>query len=194
LTLRSWYIVNWQVSNERPFQLGLVRRLARERKGAVAIEFGLLLMPFLVLLFAILESTLSFTTQQLLTNAVDRVSRDVRTGRLKLADLTGAKLKNNICGRIALMAPDGCPDLIVDLENYTSFSAVPKTIPFTPGGDINTSGFGIDPGGPQTINHLRVFYRWPIMTDILRSQMSNLPGGKTLLTSSATWRNEPFDL
>jgi Flp pilus assembly protein TadG len=174
--------------------LGLIRRLARERKGTVAVEFSILIMPFVALLFAILESTLSFTTQQLLTNAVDRVAREVRTGRIKGPALTGGKLHANICSRIALMAPDGCPDLLVDLNNYPTFAAVPKTIPWTPGGDINSGGFTVNPGGPQSINQLRVFYRWPVMTDFLRASMSNLPGGKTLLLSSATWRNEPFDL
>jgi Flp pilus assembly protein TadG len=173
--------------------LGLIRRFSRERRGSVAIEFSIMAMPFVALIFAILETCLSFATQQLITNAVDRVARDVRTGRLLTADLTGNKLKDMICNRIALMAPDGCPDLLVDLNNYASFTAVPKKVPFTAGGDINTAGFAVNPGGPSTINHMRVYYRWPVMTDFLRSSMSNMPGGKTLLLSSATWRNEPFD-
>jgi Flp pilus assembly protein TadG len=173
--------------------LGLIRRLSRERRGSVAIEFGIMAMPFIALIFAILETCLSFATQQLITNAVDRVGRDIRTGRLKAGDLNGNQLHESICNRIALMAPDGCPDLLVDLNNYASFAAVPKRVPFTPGGDINTAGFTINPGGPSTINHMRVYYRWPVLTDFLRSYMSNMPGGKTLLLSSATWRNEPFD-
>ena len=174
--------------------LGLIRRLSRERKGSVAIEFGILAMPFIALIFAILESCLSFATQQLIANSADRVSRDIRTGRVRVADLSGNKLRNLVCGNISLMAPAGCPDLIVDLNNYASFAAVPKVIPLQGNGDINTSGFTINPGGPSTINHLRIYYRWPITTDFLRQSMSNLPGGKTLLLASATWRNEPFDL
>ena len=174
--------------------LGAISRFSRAKEGSTAIEFGILAMPFLALIFAVMESCLSFATQQLVANAVDRVSRDVRTGRLKIADLSGPKLHTAICGRIALMAPDGCPDLIVDLNNYASFNAVPKNVPFTGTGDINTTGFTVNPGGPGTINHMRVYYRWPVMTDFMRSRMSNLPNGKTLLLSSATWRNEPFDL
>jgi Flp pilus assembly protein TadG len=172
----------------------LARRFSNERKGSVAIEFGILAIPFIALIFAILESCLSFATQQLIANAADRISRDVRTGRLRAADLSGVKLHNLVCNGIRLMAPAGCPDLIIDLNNYPSFADVPVRVPFTAGGDINTTGFAINPGGPSTVNHLRVYYRWPVMTDFMRQSMSNMPGGKTLLLSSATWRNEPFDL
>lgn len=174
--------------------LGIIRRLSRERKGSVAIEFGILAMPFIALIFAILESCLSFATQQLIANSADQISRDIRTGRVRVANLSGNQLRNLVCNNISLMAPAGCPDLVVDLNNYASFSAVPKLIPLKGDGDINTSGFSVNPGGPSTINHLRIYYRWPITTDFLRQSMSNLPGGKTLLLASATWRNEPFDL
>jgi Flp pilus assembly protein TadG len=174
--------------------LGLVRRFGRSKEGSTAIEFGIMAMPFIALIFAILESCLSFATQQLIANSVDRISRDVRTGRLKTANLSGQQLHDLICNKIALMTPDGCPDLIVDLNNYASFAAVPKRVPFTGTGDINTTGFAVKPGGPGTINHMRVFYRWPVMADFMRSKMSNMPGNKTLLMSSSTWRNEPFDL
>lgn len=174
--------------------LGLLRRFSRDTKGSTAVEFSIIALPFFALIFAILESSISFATQQFIANSADRVSREVRTGRLRAADLTGTKLHELVCSQISLMAPDGCPDLVLDLNSYTSFAAVPTAVPFNGGGDIDTSGFTVNPGGPSTINHLRIYYRWPIMTDFLRAYMSNLPGGKTLLLTSATWRNEPFDL
>ena len=174
--------------------LGLIRRLSRERKGSVAIEFSIMAVPFLALIFAILEAAFSFTTQQLMANTTDRISRDIRTGRLKAANVSGTQLKTLVCNGISLMAPTGCPDLVVDLNNYSTFSAVPKLVPMTAAGDIKETGFTVNPGGPSTINHMRVFYRWPIWTDFMRASMSTMPGGKTLLLSSATWRNEPFDL
>ncbi len=42
-------------------------------------------------------------------------------------------------------------------------------------------------------NMLRVFYRWPVMTDIMRKSMSSLKDNKTLHFSMAVWQNEPFD-
>jgi Flp pilus assembly protein TadG len=181
-------------SNNRNLPLGLVRRFSRETKGSTAIEFGLLAVPFIALMFAVLESSLAFGTQQLLANATDRISRDVRTGRLRVADLNGSKLKNLVCARISLMAPTGCPDLIVDLKTYANFAAVPSTIPLTGSGDIDASGFAVNPGPAGSVNHMRVFYRFPVLTDFMRKHMSNMPGNKTLLLATATWRNEPFEL
>ena len=40
---------------------------------------------------------------------------------------------------------------------------------------------------------LRVFYRWPVITDFMSKAMSNLKGGKTLHFATVTWQNEPFD-
>ena len=42
-------------------------------------------------------------------------------------------------------------------------------------------------------NMLRVFYKWPVMTDFMRKVMSNLKDGKTLHFATVTWQNEPFD-
>jgi Flp pilus assembly protein TadG len=178
------------VKANRP--LGLVRRFGRERKGSTAIEFALLAMPFFAIMFAILETSLSFATQQLLANATDRISRDVRTGNLKVADLSGTKLKDRVCGYIALMAPDNCPGLSVDIKNYKEFADVPTAVPWGGAGTINQTGFAVTPGGPGTINHLRVFYLFPVFTDFVRAYSGS--GGKTLLLATATWRNEPFSL
>ena len=46
-----------------------VRRFAGNRKGVVAIEFAALAIPFSLLVFAILESCISFAAQQVLSAA-----------------------------------------------------------------------------------------------------------------------------
>lgn len=40
---------------------------------------------------------------------------------------------------------------------------------------------------------LRVFYKWPVITDFLAKSMANLNGGRTLHFASVTWQNEPFN-
>jgi len=57
----------------------------------------------------------------------------------------------------------------------------------------DTTGFDVDPGPSMSKNMLRVFYRWPVMTDFMRKSMSNLKDGKTLHFATVTWQNEPFD-
>jgi Flp pilus assembly protein TadG len=171
---------------------GVIRRFGADKRGSVAIEFVMLIMPFTLLVFAIIETCISFAGQQIMANITDDLARSLRTGQLRAAEATPVEVRRLICEQIQVLVTSGCPGLLVDLKEYATFSAVPTAIPYTAAGDINTAGFAITPGGASTINSLRVFYRWPIMTDLMRGKLSTLPDGKTLLYSTMTWRNEPF--
>lgn len=167
-------------------------RFLRDRRGTTAIEFVILAIPFSLLVFAILESCVSFAAQQVLADTADRVARELRTGQWTPATLAPGQIQKMICDPIKIIVPS-CTDLHVDLEQYQTFADAAKVrIPYTATGDLDTSGFKIDPGGTGTKNMLRVFYEWPIMTPLMSNLMANLPGGKTLLFASVTWQNEPY--
>ncbi len=171
------------------------RRFRRDSRGNVAIEFGALAIPFAMLVFAILESSISFAAQQLMSNVTDDVARQIRTGQIKAKQLADnpEMLRTMICDRLEIVVSTGCPGLEIDLKNYDTFAkAAEQRIPIKDN-DIDTSGFKIDPGQSLSKNQLRVFYRWPVMTDFLRKSMSNLKDGKTLHFATVTWQNEPFD-
>ena len=171
-----------------------LKRFARDRKGSVAIEFTALAIPFSLLVFAILESCISFAAQQLMSNVTDDVARQFRTGQLKAADIDAGELREIICNELEIVVSTGCPGLAIDLKRYDTFADAAKVrIKLTPDHDLDTSGFKVEPGLSQSKNMLRVFYKWPVMTDFMRKSMSNLKDGKTLHFASVTWQNEPFD-
>ena len=178
---------------------GVLRRFVRNAKGSVVIEFAALALPFSLLIFAILESCISFAGQQVLSNVADDVARQFRTGQIRPADIEERPnlVRDKICAKLDVLVASGCPELEIDLKSYDTFrEAAAKRIAFTGTGrnkDIDTTGFGIDVGSSGSKNQLRVFYRWPVMTDFMRKSMSNLKDGKTLLFASVTWQNEPFD-
>jgi Flp pilus assembly protein TadG len=172
----------------------LCSRFIRNRDGATAMEFSLLAIPFSLLVFAILESCISFAGQQVLSNAADDIARKLRTGTIKAADLNEAKLKKLVCDQLEVLVTTGCPGLLVDLRQYATFAdAAKEKIKITSDDDIDTTGFAVTPGPSMSKNMLRVFYKWPVMTDFMRKSMSNLKDGKTLHFASVTWQNEPFD-
>ena len=183
----------------RRFGRNTRRGFGRDTEGSVAIEFVALALPFFLLVFAIIESCVAFTAQQLLSNATDDVARQFRTGQIRPADVEDNPnlVRDKICAKLELLVASSCPELVIDLKNYETFQeAAGKRIAFTGTGrdkDIDESGFGIDVGLAGSKNQLRVFYRWPVMTDFMRKSMSNLQGGKTLLYASVTWQNEPFE-
>ena len=173
----------------------MIGRFVRNRKGSTAIEFTLLAIPFSMLVFAVLESCISFAAQQIMANAADDMARQFRTGQMKVSDFSDPKIevRELFCERIQIVVSPGCPGLEMDLRSYPSFAAAAQQkIPFE-NGDLNPEGFDIDPGPAMSKNMLWVFYRWPVITDFLRKSMANLPDGKTLHFASVTWQNEPFE-
>ncbi len=168
-----------------------LKRFIKDKRGSVAIEFSMLALPFSALVLAILESGLSFTAHQVMANAAEDLARDLRTGVLKKADATPAAVRARICNDMKVLVSASCPGLYIDLKSYATYGAVPTTIPYA-AGDLNISGFTIAPGDPDTINQIRVFYKWPIYTNFIAKKLADLPDGKTLLFSTLTWRNEFF--
>ncbi len=172
----------------------LLAPFLRDRGGAVAIEFTILAIPFAMLVFAILESCISFAAQQVMSNAADDIARQLRTGQIRAAEVTEERLRGLVCERMEIIVTSGCPGLEVDLREFDTFEeAADLTIELTADGDIDTADFEVAPGPSMSRNTLRVFYRWPVMTDFMRRSMSNLKDGKTLHFASVTWQNEPFD-
>ncbi len=180
--------------NSAPPRRRLFARFTRSRDGSAVVEFAALIIPFSLLLFAILESSISFAAQQVMTNITDDVARQFRTGQIKPADTNPVKLRAQICDRLEIIVASGCPGLEVDLRRYATFAdAARERVILTSDRDIETKNFGVAPGPSMSKNMLRVFYRWPVMTDFMRKSMSNLKDGKTLHFATATWQNEPFD-
>ncbi|WP_157017535.1 TadE/TadG family type IV pilus assembly protein [Mesorhizobium xinjiangense] len=177
------------------------RGFLRNRDGVVAIEFAVLVLPFSLLIFAVLESCISFVGQQILTNATDEVARFVRTGQVRAEDLDQDVLEKLICDRLDLLVASGCDGLDVDLRTHASYAAAAATgykidngeIVLTINGNVDPEGFKVEAGDSEDRNMLRVFYRWPVMTDFLRETMSNLSDGKTLHFATVTWKNERFE-
>ena len=183
-----------------PRRKGFLGRFLRDRSGATAIEFTALAIPFTLLVFAILESCISFAGQEVLANATDDVARLFRTGQIKKADnVTEAKLKQMICERIDVIVAENCPGLIVDLRHFNTFREASDASFAIVSGKVvlrnngQPDQFKVDLGASMSKNMLRVFYQWPVMTDFLAKYMANLEGNKTLHFATVTWQNEPFD-
>lgn len=171
-----------------------LRQLFRNTRGSASIEFALLALPFSLMLFATLETCISFGAQKLLANATDDVARQLRTGQIKKPDMTEVKLKKMICDQISVIVSSDCPGLLVDLREFPTFEEAAKIkIKYTTGNDVDVTGFDVKPGLAGSKNMLRVFYKWPVMTDILKLMGSSLADRKTLHFAVAIWQNEPFN-
>lgn len=192
---------NGQSAARRACARSVLGRFTRDRSGSTAIEFAALAIPFAVLVFAILESCVSFAGQEVMANAADDVARQLRTGQIKAADLDKDRLKELICEELDVMVAQDCPGLMVDLRHFGNFADAANArftitdgeVVLTKNGAKDSRQFVVDPGPSKSKNMLRVFYKWPVMTDFMASAMANLNGNATLHYASVTWQNEPFD-
>ncbi|GGD05354.1 TadE/TadG family type IV pilus assembly protein [Aureimonas glaciei] len=164
-------------------------RLAGDRRGSVAVEFAFLALPFFLTIFAIVETSLVFLAELTLDQSVDRVARSVRTGELQKANMTAEDFRADICQGVDFLLD--CSKLHIDIRVYPDFGNLDQPTPVQ-NGDIDTAGFGYQLGGPETINALRVYYKWPIHTDLMRAYLSDMADGSHLLYSMAAFRTEPY--
>lgn len=164
----------------------------RNRDGATAIEFTLLALPFFMIVFAIVETSISYTTEQFMSNVAERVAREIRTGQITATSYTKDEFRTEICDRLQALAAPTCPGMSVDVRSYATFLAVPKGVEYSEPAVVDTSGWDFKPGGSSSINSIRIAYEWPVYTDIMKKYFAGLKNGKNLLYASTTWQNEPF--
>ena len=179
-----------------------IRRLARRasprlfvqrQDGSVAVEFGLILLPFLALVFGIMETALVFFADQTLETAVADSARLIMTGQAQTQNLTAATFKNAVCARIYGLF--NCANgVYVNVQTYSSFGSITYMPPLDTNGNLVTSNFVYQPGGPGDIVVVQLFYQWPIYVSLMNlSKLSNMTGNSRLLVATAAFRNEPYN-
>ncbi len=187
---------------------GLFSRLRRDRSGATAVEFAILIIPFIAAIFATFETFIAFTAEQVVANAVDDMARQVRTGNItfgmgRATDMTEAEFRAALCDEISLVIKCSADEiatpgkLYVDFQNVAAFGDIPAGIPYS-NQSLDTSVFQFNPGNSGAINSLRVYYRWTVITDFFRPMIANLKaeGASTpsefLIVATTAFRNEDY--
>ena len=176
-----------------------LRAFRRNQDGVTAIEFGIVIMPFLALLFAIVETALSFWSTQVLETAVANASRTIYTGQFQQANpnpaTAAAKFKDALCGTKAqnnekAMVLFNCQTAVhIDVRKFSPGTQPPNV---TKDGALDPTAFGYQATGPNEIVLVRVAVELPVFVNILGSASTGLKNGKRLIMASATFRNEPF--
>ena len=73
-------------SNRAGGRLGrMLARFAKTRRGSAAVEFAMVALPFLALIFGILELSMIYLVSTTLENATADTARKIRTGELQTA-------------------------------------------------------------------------------------------------------------
>jgi Flp pilus assembly protein TadG len=193
-----------------------LRRFGRDDRGTTAVEFAMVSVPFLGLLFAIFQTAYLFMAQQAIDAAASNAGRNVMTGQTMSNNITTASAfaTNVICPGSSnttgwsLASFLTCSNLIIDVRPASTSgtwggSSVDTAVDFLNGG----SEFCI--GNPGDIVIVRIIYPVPAFLSIMTLSKSISSGGIGKSTAGqqsqtstgamvypimgiSAFRNEPF--
>jgi Flp pilus assembly protein TadG len=179
-----------------------LRTINSDRRGAVLVEFAFIVVPFFALLFAILQTSLTYFANEALETGVEAAARSVVTGKNQLADSNGKskgmtdaqlaeRFRQQSCTR--LLAFMTCDRLMVEVRSSTDWTTIDTSLPtLTYDSDGNvTNTFDYDPGAQGAIVMVRFMYLWPIEADPLIA-LANIEGSRRLLVTTSVAKTEAY--
>lgn len=174
------------------------RGFARAQDGATAVEFALVVIPFLALLMGIMELGLIFFASITLENAVSVASRDIRTGEVKAPAAASGEsaalesFRTSVCNEMSWLKTQCSANLTVDVRTFNDFQNVTLPNPVVAGA-WNPGALNFKTGGPSTIVLVRAYYKWNLIAPMMNQGLQKVTNsGQALLVSTATFRTEPY--
>lgn len=161
----------------------------RDSDGSAAVEFAMVALPFLFMIFAVLELALVFVLDSVLENATIETGRLVRTGQASAQGMTAETFKTGLCSRMSVFQADCGSRAFVDVRVIPQFNITPPD-PMG-GGTFDEAALTYSNGQPGDLVLVRVWYRQPLLTTFLTQGLSRLRDGTTALTATTAFRNEP---
>jgi Flp pilus assembly protein TadG len=176
---------------------GLSRRLARDRRGATAVEFAIVAPVFLALTFSILEAGYFFFINSAVDQAAARAARLIRTGQAQSAatPISREAFFDRICEVVDLFG-DCTRQLTVDVARYSTFAelAADASNPTCRDADDDAiAAIPYAPGAERDIVRVRICYMHRSVNPALGLDLSSGPDGSRKMISVTIFRNEPFN-
>jgi Flp pilus assembly protein TadG len=163
------------------------RRIARNESGATAIEFAIVVGPFLFIIGSIIEVGVMLFADYTLQNAVQEASRQIQIGEMKTA--TASDFKTLICENAPNLTSCSTKVGIV-VQNAANFTELAATIPANlnvPPGNSTPFNTGT---GTQAV-FVMATYDWTFTFPFM--QVFNNVDGARRLSGTAVFMNEAFE-
>ena len=162
--------------NDPPAGRGRFRRFLKDAKGAVAIEFALVALPFFFIVANICEQGLIIAPEYSLQRGTENASRLIR-----IAKPTEAEFRSAIC-EAAVIVPRCEQRVRLQVRHATKFEQLTT--------DASSEIF--DPGGSNSAVKVRVTYRWRLLFFPFVNFISNTSDNRFYrITAVSVFRNEP---
>ena len=173
----------------------LWRRLKRNQEGTAAIEFAILVMPFLAIVGLIMETGFQAYSAASLDDALRRASRGLQVGSVQSEGRTLDDFRADVCRLMPGWM--SCAKLVVDVRSVRLFSDMDMRVTGPGGVNIGRTYPIADdqkkaffcPGAPGSLMLVRGDYPIPTLFGFWITS----PASKGyVITSAHTFRTEPF--
>lgn len=166
-----------------------VQKFTKNIRGATAVEFALLALPFFGLVVGTIQLGIIFLANQTLDEAVDVAAREIQTGEITLTQGTLNEFRTTVCDRVALISD--CEDQMqLSVRSFTDFAEADGAQLFTDTGRpiIQNNTFEPGDGGEIVVVSASVFI--PIVAGAIFPGVS---GDGLQLSTSLAFKNEFFN-
>ena len=191
------------MSRFRAWLRATAKRLHVSDSGVSAIEFAFVGGPFLLFLGCMFETGIMLFSEYTLQAAVQKASREVRTGTAQNAQTSAVDFKAKICGGstgVARFLMD-CSKVMVYMKPDASFSSLNANTPETTAIGKNPDDTDPTPtyncgqsSQPMTIIATYDYkFAFPFMSTILGNVTMDSGAKYRRIAGMAIFRNEPFD-
>jgi len=167
--------------------------LARDERGATAIEFGLLAVPFFAIVGAILETAMVFLAGEVLDSAVNDANRKILTGQAQSAGYDLTAFRSDVCAHTwGLFDCANIHFRVTTVNDFATASVVPPVASDCEAPCDWDAVQLFDPGQGSSVVLVQAYYKWPTILDFGGFNLATLPDGSRLLATVRVFRNEPF--
>ena len=181
----------------------------KNSEGAAAVEFALVALPFLALCGAVFQIAFQIWATQNFDRALQNAVRTIFTGQFQLANsgqtdpaVLLANLKSTMCGPPTALIPTvfNCQGVKIDVATANTFAGATPSTPINVATGTWNTGFGTNYAcaKPGTIVVVTAAVQFPTFFNILglstRKFTSGTGAGSSLLTSTAVFRTEPYQI
>ncbi|MGD9637500.1 MAG: TadE/TadG family type IV pilus assembly protein [Alphaproteobacteria bacterium] len=161
------------------------QKLSADNKGSVAIEFAFCALPFLALLFAIIEISMVLLFSIILDGAVLDAARKIRTGEAFESGDAAGTFATKLCD--SLFGVIDCDKVSYHVTVFPDFSSITFAPMYDEDGEPIPSYFEDSVAGDIVV--VRASYTWNILTPFLAPFLGRDNFG---LVATTVFRSEPY--
>lgn len=178
-----------------------VRALSRDARGVVALEFGLLVLPFLILTFGVVSVGIYYFQVSSIENAAQLAARDIRVGKLQQGGGSYASATTDAQRKAGLLAsfcasastlPNCSSRTAVIVQSSANFSGISAPSCTSSGSLVSNTSTTFSAGASSSVVLVTFCYSMSMLGVPFIGGKGGLSDGSYLVQASVAFRTEPY--